>query len=450
MIERVFGSGAFFRLWLAQVVSATGDWLGFLAIAALALRVGVGDSGDVGAAAGGAVGVVLAARLVPGFFLAPWAGVLADRLDRTRLMVVCDLGRAAVLVSLPFVDTLVGLVVASFVLELFTLVWAPAKEASVPHLVPADKLGAANSLSLVAAYGTIPIAAGVFAALATVANWFGTTGWVETLRLNQEGLAFYVDAASFVLTALIVWSLHLPRGPALASGDGDTSPGRAFLELKEGWGTIVRDPVVRGVNLGLGAGLLGGAMLVPLGPVFAAEALGAVTDAAYGLLVFALGCGVALGVMLLAVGEERLGSRGAFGGAVVSAGVAMLLAATTSSLRFTIPFIVVLGACAGAVYVLGLTLLHRHVSDDLRGRVFGSLFTLVRLCVLLAFVVAPLLAAGMSAIGEPRVSAGPLSVELLGSRVALWFGGVITVAAGVGAWRSLGALGRPDDQERVD
>ena len=52
---------------------------------------------------------------------------------------------------------------ASLVLEVFTLLWTPAKEASVPNLVPADHLTTANSLSLAAAYGTVPIAAGIFA-----------------------------------------------------------------------------------------------------------------------------------------------------------------------------------------------------------------------------------------------------------------------------------------------
>ena len=132
---------------------ATGS--GFLAIAALghAHRRRVPEA---------AVGVVMSARIVPGLFLGAASGVIADRFDRKRVMVTCDIGRAAVLVTLPFVDTVFGLVIASLVLECFTLLWAPAKEASVPNLVPPDHLTTANSLSLVAAYGTMPLAAGLF------------------------------------------------------------------------------------------------------------------------------------------------------------------------------------------------------------------------------------------------------------------------------------------------
>ena len=79
----------------------------------------------------------MAARIVPGLFLGAASGVVADRFDRKRVMVTCDIGRAAVLVTLPFVDTVFGLVIASLVLECFTLLWTPAKEASVPNLVPA-------------------------------------------------------------------------------------------------------------------------------------------------------------------------------------------------------------------------------------------------------------------------------------------------------------------------
>lgn len=126
---RLFGSPSFFRLWLAQVASSLGDWIGFVAITALAARIAGGGSPEA------AVGLVLSARLVPGLFLAPAAGVLVDRWNRKRVMVACDIGRGLVLATLPWVDTIAGLVVASLFLEILTLMWAPAKEASVPKLV---------------------------------------------------------------------------------------------------------------------------------------------------------------------------------------------------------------------------------------------------------------------------------------------------------------------------
>ena len=113
-IEKLFGTKEFFWLWIAQLISATGDWLGLLAIIALAARISEGSEGT-------AIALVLGARVAPGFFLATAAGVLVDRLNRKRVMIICDIGRALVLVTLPFVDTIFGLVVASFILEIFTM-----------------------------------------------------------------------------------------------------------------------------------------------------------------------------------------------------------------------------------------------------------------------------------------------------------------------------------------
>ena len=188
---RLFGSPSFFRLWLAQVASSLGDWIGFVAITALATRIAGGGSPEA------AVGVVLSARLIPGFFIAPIAGVLADRWDRKRMMVTCDIGRGLVLATLPWVDTIAGLVVASLFLEILTLLWSPAKDASVPRLVPPHYLPTANSLGLVAAYGTFPIGAAVFAALAGVAKFLGQYDALRGLSVDQEFVAIYFDVVTF-------------------------------------------------------------------------------------------------------------------------------------------------------------------------------------------------------------------------------------------------------------
>ncbi|HSL56735.1 MAG TPA: MFS transporter [Acidimicrobiales bacterium] len=433
---RIFGSHAFFRLWLAQVVSATGDWLGLIAITALAARVGAGSAGV-------AIGVVLAARIGPGFFLGPVAGVFADRWNRKKLMVACDLGRAAVLATLPFVDSVWGLVIASLVLEVFTLLWTPAKEASVPNLVPPDRLASANSLSVLAAYGTFPLAAGLFAALSWVADLLGDVSALDALRLNQEGLAFYVDSLTFVLAALIISTLPLtPRSrEARRRARGRRIElGHAFDDLREGWRFVFLDPTVRAVNLGLATGLIGGGMLVPLGVVFSDEVLGA-GDAGFGLFVFALGLGVAVGVGVVSALQSRLPKAQVFTTAVLAAGVLLVLAASLSSLVPVALLIGGLGTCAGAVYVLGFTLLHEHVADELRGRIFGALYTLVRMCVLLAFLVGPFLSELLDSVSERLVGR---EIELLGVavfvpgvRLTLWLAGIIIIGAGLLASWSL-------------
>ena len=180
--------------------------MGLLAISILAIRVGVGNEGA-------ALSLVLAARIVPGFFFGPVAGVLVDRWDRKRTMVTCDVGRALVMLALPFVDTLIGLFLASLLLEAFTMLWGPAKEASVPHVVPADQLATANSLSLVAAYGTFPIGAGLMALFGRLSTALFDSSWADNVRLDDMGLAFYANALSFLVTGWLILTLDLPRRP---------------------------------------------------------------------------------------------------------------------------------------------------------------------------------------------------------------------------------------------
>lgn len=123
---RIFASSLHFRYWLAQVVSAMGNGIGFLAVAA-ASWVGGGTPET-------AVGRVVSARVAPGSFLEPVAGVLVDRWDRKPVMVVCDLGRAGGLAVLPSTATVGQLPVASLLPEVSTLPRSPAKGASARTL----------------------------------------------------------------------------------------------------------------------------------------------------------------------------------------------------------------------------------------------------------------------------------------------------------------------------
>ena len=264
---RLFNSPAFFRLWLAQVVSALGDWIGFIAVTAIAARIG-GSSPET------AISLVLSARLVPGFFLGPIAGVLVDRWDRKRVMVVCDIGRGLTLASLPFVDTIAGLFFASLLLEVFTLLWGPAKEASVPNLVQPQFLTTANSLSLIAAYGTFPIGSAVFALLAKVAEWLGGYEALEGLRVSQESVAIYFDVVTFFVSALMISSIPIARRREPSAATRRIDMKQTFRELAEGWRFIGTTGVVRAVIFGLATGLFGGGMVVPLGPIFSRDILG--------------------------------------------------------------------------------------------------------------------------------------------------------------------------------
>ena len=92
------------------------------------------------------------------------------------------------------------------------LLWSPAKEASVPNLVPRDRLTTANSLSLAAAYGTFPFASLVFVLLAELAQQLGQIDALDWLQINQESVAFWFDTLTFPISAAIIWRLARCRG----------------------------------------------------------------------------------------------------------------------------------------------------------------------------------------------------------------------------------------------
>ncbi|MEM7141285.1 MAG: MFS transporter [Actinomycetota bacterium] len=439
-IESMFGSREFFRLWIAQVISATGDWLGLLATISLAAKL----SGD--GTEGTAIAIVLATRIAPGFFLATAAGIIVDRFNRKRLLLMCDIGRAVVMFSLPFVDTLFGLIIASFLLELFTMLWSPAKEAIVPNIVPKDKLTTANSLNVAAAYGMFPVAAGIAALLAKLAESLSDEGWVDTWRLNEEGLAFYVDGISFLLTALIIWTIAVPartreeRG--LAGDKGGWDLGGAWRELREGWRFIAVNPIVRAVNVGLGVGVIGGGMLVPLGAIYVDELIVG-DDADFNLVLFALGLGMAVGVIAASVFQNRINRAAVFPVALVLAGGALLVASSSPFLSVVVPVIGVVGFAAGPIYVLGFTLLHENVEDELRGRIFSALLVLVRFCMLFALAVAPLVSEGLDTLSDRwwdgDLNLLGLSVMAPGVRLTLWLASITIIGAGLLASWSLRA-----------
>lgn len=428
--RRVFGSSAYFRLWTAQVVSSLGDWIGLVAIIALAARVSGGSEA--------AVGLVMAARLLPGFFLAPVGGVLVDRWDRRRTMVACDTGRAVVVATLPFVDTLAGLFFASFLLEILTLLWSPAKDASVPNLVPADKLAAANSLSLAAAYGTFPVGSLLFASLTGLAHWLGGFEALSRLRVDRESLALWFDGATFLASALLITTLALPKR---RGGNGARIDwGQTVRELMEGLHFVGSHGIVRSVMVGLGAGLVGCGAVVPLGPIYATQVLGA-GPAGFGLLMTGLGMGAAIGVLVLSAVARRLPTEPVFVGAVFGTGVGLVLATSVSTLTPAVVLTGLFGLGAGTAYVSGFTVIQEHVADDLRGRTFATLYTIIRFCLLLSLAMSPWVAGALDSISgalfDGRTIDVGFRVAVPGVRLTLWLGGLVTVAAAAAVSRDM-------------
>ena len=428
--EKAFDSPSFFRLWIAQVISATGDWLGLLAISILAIRVGSGNEGA-------ALSLVLGARIAPGFFFGPLAGVFVDRWNRKRVMVFCDIGRAMVMIVLPFINNLIGLFIASLILEALTMLWSPAKEASVPNLVSEKFLTSANSLSLVAAYGTFPLGAGLMALFGRLSTALFDSSWADNIRLDDMGLAFYANAVSFLITALIISTLALPENPHVKKSDSRGI--KKYLadpinDLKQGWQFAFINPVVRTVNAGLATAMLGAGMVIPLGVIYTDELLGA-GKSGFGVLLTSLGFGVGAGVLLVFFFRNTIDKAKTFTRVLFGAGISLFATVSTGQIHFAMVMLFVGGICLGVIYVVGFTLLHENVEDPMRGRIFATFYLLVRACVLLALVIGPLVEDGLdrlsSLLWDRNIEIAGLEIAVPGVRISLWLAALIVFSAGV-------------------
>ena len=178
----------FRRLFLASVISLGGDWFLFVAITSLIVQT-TGRAIDVGLA-------ILAQELA--FFIAsPPAGVLVDRLDRRKLMIVCDLARIGVCLSFLLVGA--GTIWLAYpllaLLSVFGAAFDPASTAATPNLVDPRDLPTANALNG-SLWGTmLAVGAGLGGIVATV---FG------------RDTAFVIDAVSFGVSALLLWGIRRP------------------------------------------------------------------------------------------------------------------------------------------------------------------------------------------------------------------------------------------------
>jgi dTMP kinase len=420
----VLSIAPFRRLYTALVLSSFGDWLGFLATTALAAQLVNGFTAKAYATGG-----VLVFRLLPAVLFGPLAGAFADRFDRRRTMVVCDLARFALFVSIPLSHSLVYLLAASFLIESLSLFWIPAKEASVPNLVPRNRLESANQLSLVATYGSAPIAAAVFAALGLVSRALGSG--VSFFSTRPVDLALYVDAATFLFSALTILRLDIPSPKGERHKDNPDAP--SFLaSLREGLAFMRGERLARGLLIGMLGALAAGGAVIAQGKLFAAILGGG--DAAYGLLFGCIFLGIAAGVALGPRFIGDLSRRRLFGPSIVGAGAALSFMSVVPNLFLATVATLLVGSFAGLAYVIGLTLLGGEVADELRGRTFGLVQSLMRIDLLLVTGITPFIS---GAIGRHVVDVHGTAITINGVSVTLFVGGLIGIAVGVVAFRQM-------------
>jgi MFS family permease len=259
------------RLLLAQIVSGTGDWFATVALLALVYEV----SGSAVA-----VGGMLALRLMPGAVAGPIAATLAHRWDRRRTMVAMDVVRAAIVVIIPLGHHLAWILGWVFAMEMATLVYLPARDASTKDLVTTvEDLPVANGLLMAGSYGTLPISAGIFAAYTAGPQLSGVPG-------GHLAVVFWIDALTFLFSAAMISTLTV-----LAQHAGSSVLSGRFRDA-------LGIPLVRRAIFPVVIAALGLGTVFSLGIVYITTTLGA-GESQFAVFIILFGVGAVIGVGLL-------------------------------------------------------------------------------------------------------------------------------------------------------
>ena len=420
----------FRRLWYATALSSFGDWLGLLATTALAASLATSYEGQ-----NYALGLVLVVRLLPSIVLGPFAGAFADRFDRRHTMVFSDLLRFVLFVSIPVAMNfdisrdrkLVVLYVASFLVECVSLFWNPAKDASVPNLVRRDRVEAANQLGLVTTYGLTPVAAAItFSTLDLASLRLGQH--LDWFHSNQVSLSLYFNAATFVIAGLVVWTIKEISGSHARAARGDKPS--LWAMLREGASFLGTSKLLRGIVVGMVGAFAAGGAVIGAGHTYVTSLGGG--NASYGALFGAVFAGLGLGTGLAPRVARGMSRRRVFGLAIVLAGFCLLLTSVAPHVVLAMVVVVGVGFGAGVAFLSGLTLLGTEISDDMRGRVFAFIQSLVRVVLILSLAAVPFI---VGRVGQAHTSMFGTTITIDGTRIVLALGAVLAMAAGVFAYQ---------------
>jgi predicted MFS family arabinose efflux permease len=387
-------------------LSAFGDWV---AIVALGLHVqDVTDSGF-------AVAALWICLFGPSVAVAGHAGLLADRVEATRLLASVSAAGAAVAVVLAFSDS-TGLVLGlTGLLGLVFALSSPAEFSLVPPLAGADRIQEAN--------GHVETARYLGFALGPVAGGFlFAAGGLE--------LAMLVDAATFAAVALGALALRVRRRPQ-ADESGEEPRAR------DGIAYLFRDRVLALVMVVAFVSLLLMSAVWVAHLFFVKETLD-MGDTAYGFFASVWTVGMALGA-LLASPRVAAGAVAATGlAAVALQGTGLAIPALWLSFGFFLGCSFVGGFAHGIKNVMFRSLIHVRVPERLHGRAFAAYNGIRNTAELGAFAAGGLLVAAIGARGTLAYAGG---LSALAGLVGL----VVLLRMNRG-WRPSGPVGPPIDQ----
>ena len=380
----LWANADFTKLWAGQTISVFGSLVGRTALPFTAILVL--DAGPF------QLGLLAAADIVPGLLLGLVAGVWVDRLRRRPLLIAADLGRAALLCSIPAAHAfdalhLEQLYVVALLVGALTVVFDVAYLSYLPSLVRPEELLEGNS-RMAASESVAEVGA------------FSAAGWL--VQLLTGPVAILVDAISFVGSALFVGAIR-GREPPPRRSAGDS----VRREMAEGLRLLWRQPLLRSAAEATVLAQLSFRVFGAVFLLFATRELG-FEPAVLGVIFAVGGLSSLLGALYAGRSARRLGLGPAMIGGLLLMGVSMLFVPAASGAGLlAAAFLVaqqVVGDGGYTVFDINQVSLRQAVTDR---RFLGRVNAGVRFAELAAMLVGALLG---GLLGEPLGLRGTLAV----------------------------------------
>jgi MFS family permease len=377
----------FFLLWFGQLISIVGDWVLVIALPFYTYNL----TGSALASGG-----IFIASTLPRLLLGSVAGVFVDRWDRKRTMIVADLLRVLLILMLLLVrsrDWLWLIFASAFLESIVSQFFNPAKSAVIPLLVNEKDLLAANSLN------------GLSDALTRL---LGSA--LGGMLLSWLGFSFVIffDAGTFFFSAVMIMFILMPKNPVGSPEVGQAISSKNMAGVWHEW--IAGLKLVKQVRLVLalfiimGVALLGDSMGTVLIVPLVKNLMGGGAQL-LGWLMMAEGLGGLFGGLLVGQWGKRISPRLLSTTALVSAGLVIFAIFTFPHSILVYPLLGFVGLMGTAWYTSAETLLQMGISDQFRGRIFGTLGTTLALGSLIGMTFAGMMADRVGLVPVLSVSA---------------------------------------------
>jgi MFS transporter, NRE family, putaive nickel resistance protein len=354
----------FAKLYFAQAVSLLGDSFSWMGIALLAFEFGNNQSAKILATA-------LTLRVTAFIIFGSYAGVMADRFSRKKIMIVTNLFRMLIVFSLAFVNSVVQLYVLIFILNVFNAFFTPAYKACIPQLIRRqENYGNAISLSNATWQLLGILGPGLAGALAVVMG---------------SRQIFFFDAISFIISSVLVFYIPIVtlnnESPLITS-----SFINIWNDILKGMKLLFRNPPIRfSLFIELIAAIAGAQIIVnSVGHIKADLFL---SDKEYGWIMAAFGVGATLGAFTVN-SIDKSKSKAALmivGALILSSAISV---ANIVSYEILIILWVIAGLGQSYADMPSQILIAENINPGQHGKVYGSHFAWTHLWWAIGYILA--------------------------------------------------------------